>query len=151
MRDWSPETVRSQPRGFEIGELHDFSFKFLDGLRRRCLIDDFFLELIELLGRQLVCKVPEVVRSPLDWKASNRPRERSRSSSRSALHFSVTPAKRLINCLRTGRQAALEGSQREANCTFATTILKTISAIHFFSDVGRHGFVECCLGALESL
>ena len=61
----------------------------------------------------------------------------------------MAPAKGLINCLWTGSQTALERGQREANGTFATTILKTICAIHFFGDIGRHGFVKGSFSAGE--
>ena len=57
----------------------------------------------------------------------------------------MTPTQGLINRLWTGRQTALEGGQREANGTFATTILKPIRAIHFFRDILRYGFVESSL------
>ena len=141
----------------QAGQRDDLVLQLLDGLRRRGLVDDLLLELLELLVGQVV-ELVEVLDVELGGDGTDGEQRLSlfglhlRAAAQQLLLFELglealaAPLERLVDGLGRGGQAALQGGEREAHgdaaAPLALLVGQAVGAVHLLAHVGGDLGVE---------
>ena len=136
----------------EARQRDDLVLQLCDGLRRRGLVDDLLLELLELLVGQVV-EVFEVLDVELGGDGADGEQHvgllglHLRAAAQQLLLLELglealaAPLERLVDGLGRGGEAALQGGEREADgdapAALALLVGQPVGAVHLLAHVGR--------------